>query len=134
MARAGWEMAENDWDYPDVGPHKKPRRGYRLPLGEKSPLHSSSDREPAHGWSATLKLSEPPKISDRPQMLKYLYITLEVQKITRCLQSAGTRGGLIHSLIRNPEANRTRYVGFRLASSKSTSKLCMIPHGENRIS
>jgi anti-sigma B factor antagonist len=34
---------------------------------------------------------------------------------------------LIHSLIRNPEADRTRYVGFRLASSKATPKLCMIP-------
>ena len=59
---------------------------------------------------------------------------IEVQKRTRRLRSADTRGGLIHSLIRNPGADRTRYVGFRLASSKATSKLCMIPHGENRIS
>jgi len=36
---------------------------------------------------------------------------IEVQKRPPCLQSAGTKGGLIHSLIRNPEADRTRYVG-----------------------
>jgi hypothetical protein len=44
-------------------------------------------------------------------MVKHRHF-IEVQKRTRCLQSAGTRGGLIHSLIRNPEADRTRYVGF----------------------
>src|SRR6266536_1990105 len=80
------------------------------------------------GWISRKHL---PSGRGRSFFLTSLLIELiEVQKRTRCLQSAGTRGGLIHSLIRNPEADRTRYVGFRLASSKATSKLCMIPHGE----
>ncbi len=45
----------------------------------------------------------------------------------------GYEGGLIHSLIRNPEADRTRYVGFRLASSKATSKLYDPARGKKNL-